>query len=692
MKKSFAQFVSVALISFVAFGIVWGLSHLKIIESLEATTFDLRQIAFAPETKASPDIVMIWLDEKTMAELPYRSPVPRDFLTELNNKLLEAEPKLIAYDIFLKDPSYSDYDNALAASFSQGQVYAVMPMRMGGCAAGKSGTDGCADLPLPLFRETIDGLGLADLPFNPFDSVVRYAKYNFSTDLGKTPSFAALIFEKATGKSAAGTISDDSNWPQLGSLKLTPFAKPTGETFIRFAGPPSKIGGTSNTFKIFSAQLLAKGLVPADWLKGKIILVGAAYEDLQDAYLTPYFAKFTGYARMNGVEIHSNILSNLLTSQFYYTFEPRQLWILAALIIILVAAAASSYSPFKSSFIFLLTLGALIGCAVLFFRRWAIVVPVVIPGLGVVTGFGLGIGWKAITEGRQRKWIKQTFAQYVPPTVVARLIENPELVKLGGEKRTITSLFTDIASFTSISERLNPDLLVKFLNEYLSRMNEILFRHGGTIDKYEGDAVIAFFNAPLDVSDHEMAAVRSAIEIQNASNEITSRWESICGRPILTRVGINTGEAVVGNMGSESRFDYTAIGDTVNLASRLEGANKFYGTRVMVSERTAKAIDKSVIIRPLDRVRVKGKSDAVLLYEVMGPADDPDFEPSRRIADEFASAFAKFEERSFDEAEPILRELLRIYMEDGPSRELLARCAKARENPAWDLVTELVSK
>jgi len=680
--KKFGRFGQTAIAVLVAAGIVWGLSHLKVFDSLEAQTFDLRQIAFAPETKVSPDIAMIWLDEQTMKDLPYRSPVPRDFLTELNNKLLEAEPKLIAYDIFLKDPSFPDLDTALAGSLSNGPVYAVMPMR----------PDGHVDLPLPLFREAIDGVGLADLPFNPFDSVVRYARYNFSTDIGRTPSFAALIYEKATGKSAANAISDESHWPQIGSLKFTPFVKPSGGTFIRFAGPPSKIGGQTNAFKVFPAHLVAKGLVPAEWLKDKIVLVGAAYEDLQDAYLTPYFAKFTDYARMNGVEIHANILSSLLTGQYYYTFEPWQMWSLTSLIIIILAAAATSYSPFKSSFIFLAGVAIFIALATLCFRRWGVAVPVIAPASGAVTSFGLGLGLRALIEGKQKRWIKGIFAQYVPPTVVEHLIQNPELIKLGGETRTITSLFTDIASFTSISEKLDPETLVNFLNEYLGLMNEILFHYGATIDKYEGDAVIAFFNAPLDVANHELAAAEAAIDIQNASYEITKKWETACGRPVMTRVGINTGSAVVGNMGSEGRFDYTAIGDTINLASRLEGTNKFYGTRVMTSEGTVRGLDGRIIVRPLDRVRVKGKNEAILLYEIMGRHGDPEFDQAKNLAQQFTQAFHKFEERSLNEAEGMLREILRIYNEDVPSKELLSRIAKARENENWDLVTELTSK
>lgn len=671
-----------AFISLAAFAAIFAASHLKISDELESATFDIRQIAFAPETKASEDIVMIWLDEATMKELPYRSPVPRDFLTVLNDKLLEAEPKIIAYDIFFKDPSYPNLDLELASSLSNGPVYAVMPMR----------PDGLVDFPLPLFREAIDGVGLADLPFNPFDSVVRFARYEFETNIGRTPTFAALIFERATGMSPAKIIGDRSSWPQLGPLRLTPFKNETGDVFVRFAGAPSKIGAKTNAFKVFSAKMVIEGMIPAGWLKDKIVMVGAAYEDLGDAYLTPYFARLTSFERMNGVEIHANVLSNLLTRQYYYTFNNWQLFAFASLFIILAALAATHLSPFRSGLVLAAEILTIPAIAILSFKFGAVVTPVVIPCAGAVTSYGLGLGLKALTEGRQKKWIKGVFTQYVPPTVVEHLILHPELIKLGGESRRITSLFTDIASFTSVSERLEPQILVKFLNEYLSMMNSILFKYGGTIDKYEGDAVIAFFNAPLDVENHETAAVKSAIEIQNASYEISKRWEPLCGRAIVTRVGINTGDAVVGNMGSNERFDYTAIGDTVNLASRLEGANKFYGTRVMASEATVKNIESTVIGRPLDRARVKGKKDAILLYEIMGYVGDPDFEPARRLSEQFVQAFKKFEARELDEAMRILEEILRIYDEDRPSKELMKRIANAKEDPNWDLVTELASK
>jgi len=710
MKLTF-KLIQIVFFALVSLGIVRGLSHLRAFDSLEAATFDLRQIAFAPKTEASKDIVMVWLDEQTMKALPYRSPVPRNFLTDLNERLLKAGPKLIAYDIFLKDPSFPNEDIALAQSLQKGPTYAVMPMRLE-CpdkippspqpspsrGEGEGGgdqikrMDGCVDQPLPIFKDALQGSGLADLPFNPFDSVVRYARFEFQTDLGKTPSFAALLFEKAAGVSAKTAIDDTTQWPHIGRFSLTPFAKPTGETFIRFAGPPSRIGNKTNTFTVFPAHLVVKGIVPSAWLQDKIVLVGAAYADLEDAYLTPYYGKFTDYARMNGVEIHANILSGLLTRQFYYTLERWQAWALTAALIILILLCAAFLSPPKSAVILLCVSIAGILCAGLCFKNWGVVFPVVMPACGMFTSFGIGIGWRALTEGRQRRWIKGVFSQYVPPAVVDQMIQNPKLVKLGGEERIVTSLFSDIASFTSISERLNPSALVKFLNEYLSLMNDILFQHGGTIDKYEGDAIIAFFNAPLEVANHEMAAARSAIAMQRACAEISKKWESRCGRPVVARIGLNTGTAVVGNMGSEDRFDYTAIGDAINLASRLEGTNKFYGTTLMASEMTANGLDDSIVRRPIDRVRVKGKREAILLYEIMCGRLEPEAVKLRLLAELFTLAFNKFEMRALDDADKLLHEILRQYPDDQPSKELLARCKNARENPSWDLVTELSAK
>ena len=682
MKGKLAKRIITALTLAAFAAIVAGAaSFLKPIVDLEQESYDLRVLAFAPTTTASPDVVMVWLDEATMKGLSYRSPVPRDFLARLHSRIMSAKPRLVGYDIFFKDPSFPEADSAFAEALEGSAAYAVAPMR----------PDGSVEPTLPLFEKALKGVGLADLPFNPFDSTIRTAKLSFDTKGGRMDSFGAAIFSAATGANASAAVREQADPPGAGPFRATPFVG-EDEMFIRFAAPPGVIGGKGNAFKTYSAAMVEKGLVPAAWLADKIVLVGASYEDLKDAYLTPYYAKAAGFARMNGVEIHAGVLSSLLTGRFYYAMTgwQRAAWIFLAALA--VGAAAAFLTPVRASLAYAaaVILWVLISAAL--FARYALVVPVVAPLIAQTVSLGAGLGWRALTEGRQRRFIKGVFARYVPPAVVERMTENPELLKLGGEFRTVTSLFTDIASFTSISERLDPKTLVALLNEYLGLMNEALFRHGGTLDKYEGDAIIAFFNAPLDVADHELAAAMAAIEMRRVDELITAKWKERCGREISTRVGINTGKAVIGNMGSEGRFDYTAIGDTINLASRLEGANKFYGTRIMASESTAGRLGEKIITRPLDRVRVKGKTEPIMIYEIMGVADEMDAARMHGLVEPYRLAFGLFEARKFSQAKFELDATLKIFNDDGPACELASRCDRAMREPGWDLVTDFTTK
>ncbi len=685
MKKRFRHLRAVFVIAIAATLAAFAIMQLRAPRDLEDVLFDVRVLAFAPETKPFPDIVMVWLDEPTMRDLPYRTPVPRDFLARLHRNIVKAEPWLIGYDIFFKDPSFPAADRELADAFKGSVVYAVVPMR----------PDGTVDEPLPLFAQQLTGTGLADLPFNPFDSAVRKARFHFKTRDGDKTSFAAAVFEAAGSVDAAAAVGEESKRPGWGPFSATPFVGDGDETYIRFSGPPGTIGASGNAFKIYSASLVEKGLVPDSWLHNKIVLVGASYQDLKDTYITPYYARSTNYATMPGVEIHANILSMLLTGQFYYVLHQWQRWALAFACALIIALAASALSPWRAAAIFALSALAELALAVLSFRSCAVVIPIVAPMAAATISLGSGLGWRALTEGRQRRFIKGVFERYVPPSVVARMTEHPELLKLGGETRIVTSMFTDIASFTSISERMKPQELVAFLNEYLGKMNEELFRFGATLDKYEGDAIIAFFNAPLDVPEHEIAALRAALGVKRASAAISAEWRDRCGREIITRVGLNTGPAVVGNMGSEGRFDYTAIGDTINLASRLEGANKFYGTMILAAESVVAALTHErtnapahdVAVRPVDRVRVKGKSQPILLYEVIEEGG-----AAQALLSPYCEAFEFFENRELGRARSILSELIEKFPSDMPSQELIKRCERVAREPDWDLVTDLTSK
>jgi adenylate cyclase len=682
-SKSSRLLLRALAIAIVSTLLAWGVMHIRAARDIEEMTFDIRVLAFAPETHASDKVVMVWLDEETMRALPYRSPIPRDFLAKLHLKILKAEPWLVAYDIFFKDPSFPNADREFIDALEEGAAYAIVPRR----------SDGKVDMPLPEFNEALTGVGLADLPFNPFDATVRKARFSFDTDRGPMDSYAAMIFRGASGIDAATSIREQAKAPGFGPISATPYVG-DDDVYIRFAGPPGMIGGERNAFKIYSAKLVEKGLVPEAWLKDKIVLVGASYEDLKDAFLTPYYARVTDYARMTGTEIHANIVSSLLTNQFYFVLRPWQAVAWTFMMALVISIAVVLVSPWRSAVVFVLTIAASMAAAVWAFRSGATVFPVVSPIAGGLISFGTGLGWRALAEGRQKRFIKGVFARYVPAAVVERMTENPALLKLGGETRTVTSLFTDIASFTSISERMDPETLVKFLNDYLGRMNEVLFRNGATLDKYEGDAIIAFFNAPLDVAEHELAAARSALGIKRASREISEGWREQCGREIVTRAGINTGKAVVGNMGSEGRFDYTAIGDTINLASRLEGANKFFDTVIMASEATVAKIDLDVIVRPLDRVRVKGKAEPITLYEIVGEKVDlkDETELLKALIEPYKEAFSLLQSRRVDEAKIVLYEIRKKFPDDGPTREMINRCDRAITEPDWDLVTDLLSK
>ena len=261
----------------------------------------------------------------------------------------------------------------------------------------------------------------------------------------------------------------------------------------------------------------------------------------------------------------------------------------------------------------------------------------VLPGVALGLSFTLAAAFSYATEGRQKLYIRRMFGQYMSETVINHLLEHPEKLQLGGERRRVTLFFSDLAGFTTISERLSAETVVSLLNDYLSAMTEIILDEAGTVDKFEGDAIMAFWGAPLDQADQAARACRAALRQQAALQELNRQFAGLNLPPLSMRIGLNTGDAIVGNLGSAKRFDYTVIGDTVNLASRLEGVNKFYGSHIMASEATAAECTGTVEFRELDLVAVKGKEQAIRVFEVLGLTGELEPELIRRRQD-FAQA------------------------------------------------------
>nr|HPR38509.1 adenylate/guanylate cyclase domain-containing protein [Spirochaetota bacterium] len=291
-------------------------------------------------------------------------------------------------------------------------------------------------------------------------------------------------------------------------------------------------------------------------------------------------------------------------------------------------------------------------------------------------------------------FIKGAFSRYIAPDVIEQIMEHPESLELGGENRRITTFFSDVAGFSTISEKLTPPELVKLLNEYLSEMTDIIISHGGTIDKYEGDAIMAFYGAPHPYVDHELRACLAAIDMKKRLRELQEHWRNIGQHELFVRMGMNTGMAVVGNMGSRMRMDYTAMGDSVNLASRLEGANKVYGTTAMISENTYNAVKEHVETRRLDFLRVVGKTEPIGIFELLGMKGSL----PQKVYDaleHYNKGMDYFRERQWKRAMNAFHDALKILPDDGPSKTYVKRCEEFMKKPPsqkWDGVYTMKSK
>jgi adenylate cyclase len=300
-----------------------------------------------------------------------------------------------------------------------------------------------------------------------------------------------------------------------------------------------------------------------------------------------------------------------------------------------------------------------------------------------------------VGERKQRMLIKTMFSTYVNPSVVEELILNPEKLKLGGERKELTVLFSDIEGFTTISEGMSPEQLVGLLNEYLSAMTEIIFRNDGTLDKYEGDAIMAFWGAPIPQTDHALCACLSALQMSEKLASIRSVWKQQ-GKPALNmRIGINTGEMVVGNLGGMGKFDYTVIGDSVNLASRLEGANKQYKTGIMVSERTYELVKDKILGRELDLIAVKGRSAPLKIFELLQLRAAGMDGTLKEFLSTYGEGFLLYRERRWDEAKKMFEQALRLKSDDYPSRLYIERATHYSVNPPpddWDGAFVMLTK
>jgi adenylate cyclase len=425
-------------------------------------------------------------------------------------------------------------------------------------------------------------------------------------------------------------------------------------------------------------------------LKDKFVIIGRVDTGTTDYGANPFYGKYIN------VGTHGVVLDTILSKSFIVCLDNIWKIIFMLIFIPFFFMVTEKLTPvYRATLGFGAVLFIFIATVLIFRYSGFFMGP-----LGITMAMTIAIIIREIisyaNSEKEKHFIRTAFSTYVSSDVVKEIISDPSRLQLGGTKRHMTAIFTDVKGFSTISEKLDPEDLVSLLNKYLSAMSDVILAEKGTIDKYEGDAIIAFFGAPLDLADHALRACVSAITMRKLEVELnkTIMEQKLSPSPLLTRIGVNTGFMVAGNMGTANKMNYTIMGNAVNLAARLEGVNKQYGTWILASEDTVRETGDALLYRKLDRVRVVGINEPVRLCELLDMADQAE-EQKKNLVKVFHEALDYFEKRDWTQAEKGFKEVISIIPDDGPSGIYLDRCKEFIKNQpkdTWDGVYNLTSK
>ncbi len=695
------------------FAVTLLLGLLKVFQPLEWKSWDARVQLLADPSLASTDIVLLAVDQYSLdvyeKEQGLGWPWPRQLYAGVLDFLKAGGAKAVFFDLMLTEGStYGiDDDRLFAEAMTRaGNVFlpvflsaeegeagpgeeevlarSALPRGSGGTVPspdstlGISGRRGEGTVPparsvsLPVDVLAAAAVKMGNVQFVPDgDSVYRRLPLIFRYGGRLLPALPLAIAE---------FISEGVD------LRNVPLDR-SGNMILHFFGPR----GTYLTYSIGaiinSQARIEEGLDPQVQPRefaGKSVIVGTTAAGLYDFRPTPFGGVYPG------MEILATALDNIVHGDAIREAPAAVTWVSVLFFALLAGMGTTMLKKIGHLAALSLALPALAAAASLLAARTGVWVEFVAPAFASLSAFIAAALLSYGVEGRQRRFIKNAFRFYLSPQVIDRVLDNPSLLRLGGERREITAFFSDVAGFTSISEGLSPEDLVGLLNAYLSEMTDIILDLGGTLDKYEGDAIIAFWNAPVDQPDHALRACRAALRCQRRLAERREDFRRRYGHEVRMRVGINSGPAVVGNMGSERRFDYTAMGDTMNLASRLEGAGKVYGVSTLVGEETERRVRDEILAREVDVIRVVGKKQPIRVFELLGEKGAVPAEEMEK-ADRFGRALETYRARRFSEAAAMFEALAG----DPVASVYAGRARHSATSPPpgdWDGVFELDKK
>jgi adenylate cyclase len=704
MKKySLAAIAAIIVLTFFLTLIVQVIPALR---ALELKTIDWRFHWRGSLPVSDSPIVLVTIDDQSWESLPERWPWPRYYYAHVIDNLNRAGAKVIGLDVILDKPDVQnpESDRKLAQALKKcgrtvlaGKVedtgqYRSYPMLV---------------KPISVLLNADSSWGITAIQSDP-DGIYRQYFVVQKYEERLFPSFGLQVLKKYFDIPDDQSIKITEKHIEIGNLSIPLSSE--GLMRINFTGPVGTFPRYSfdtviddSTFTLkeeYDLDYFSSSLLPDEVFKDKIVLIGSTVSELHDNFPAPFFEfqdRQGNYrkAEMPGVEIHANAIWTILKQKFFSEMPYGYSLILVFLLIVIIFVFVLRLSTIWAV---LLSLGILLVYnfgQFLIFAQYRYIMPMVTPTLGIALGFVGSTLYEYVATQREKKMIIGAFERFVPQKVVKELLDHPEKLTLGGEERYLSVLFMDLADFTSVSEKLKPTNLVNLINLYLTEMTDVVFRYDGIIDKYEGDALMAEFGAPVFFEDHAVKACYAAIEMQEKLKKLNlSKYKDVVTE-LSCRIGINSGHMIVGNMGSKNVFDYTVMGDSVNLAARLEGANKRYGTHIMISEETYKIVKDYIISRPLDLIRVKGRQKPVRVLEVIGRRDQQISDNLRTMLPVFINGIRYYHLRDWKKSEDCFKFCLQVLPQDGPSREYLRRVQEFSISPPpedWDGVYTMKSK
>ena len=642
------------------------------------------------EIEAHSGIVLVTIDEPSFSALGLQWPWPRTLFARLIDRLSGEGAQIIGMDIIMSEDYPDGQDEELAhSSKMSGNV--VFPSKFEETVTRVSWSGKEVELKEEILKEPISilsesgAVGCLNLPQDSDHFVRRFTPLRFHGE-HLYASFDLKIAARYLNVPLENLKYAPYDQLQLGSRSIPLNAY--NSAFINYAGPSSK-------FQRISFFQVLDGRYPPDFFKNRIVLVRATFSDSHDYFGTPFLVTQQGDKfPLSGLELHANVINTILQNRFIHPTSPainRLILIMGGLLITVISLKLTALKP--SIIVLSMALGYF-SLGVWLFTKDLLLVSIA-PLLTFGAVFLSQVVFKYFTEEREKRKVKRIFQKYVSADVVDILIQNPSLVKLGGEERTLTVLFSDIAGFTTYSEHHTPSEMVDILNEYYTDMTDQIFKHQGMLKEYVGDELMAIFGAPVAQADHARKACAAALDMRNRLRILREEWSKQGRPPLSARTGVNPGPMLVGNMGSAHRFSYGVMGDHVNLASRLEGLNKAYGTEILIGENTAELLGATFVLREVDWVRVKGREQPLSVYELVAKGGDKFSEGQENAFDYYAAGLEAYRRHHWEVALRQFETALELLPEDEPSRIMAERCRAFLSRPPekdWDGVFQQMTK